>query len=334
MLCSYQLCDHSTALDYGARALEVAREENDDSLAARALGPARAHPHRKRGELEEALEAATGAVEHARAAGDSGLLTRALGIEGAILANMGRESLPVFTEALSVSRRAGDRMHSAGLLNNIGVTELAAGASTAARDHLHEALELAREFQDAYAIATSLHNLGLAAYLGGDHVHARRSFSEALELARRTAQPSGFTYSLVGFTLVRARTGEVDEAARLHGAVDALSDQLAEQFDSFELTLGGRRVSTARVARRGPLPGHLPGWPRPVARPGNRTRPVDQHNRTLALPSVAEAVRRVQVAVRPRLLRRPVSRPALAATSRGSARPHRGPQPGRRVSRP
>ncbi|MFN8597515.1 MAG: adenylate/guanylate cyclase domain-containing protein [Anaerolineae bacterium] len=85
-----------------------------------------------------------------------------------------------------------------------------------------EAVELLRQHNDKWGLARGVGRLGYAALYLGDVHQARAHFVESLALWQEIGNLRGTVYALVGLAGVAARSGQLDCAARLFGAVHAL----------------------------------------------------------------------------------------------------------------
>ena len=120
-------------------------------------------------------------------------------------------------------------------------TDALGGALT----HLLESLEIARSLNDHYGVVYGTFNLGLAECLGGSPAAARRLFNESLDLARRIGMRASTAYALVGLAVVSGPDAAV-EAARLHGAADAMLTDLGEALEPLEAGLSTRSRDALR----------------------------------------------------------------------------------------
>ena len=95
-----------------------------------------------------------------------------------------------------------------------------AGTPERARPLLDRALPLARELGDPLPQAVVWGNFGFEALFTGDLERARSAFDEQLQLCRKHSLWVGVE-GLTGLAAIAARRGDLERAARLHGAVTA-----------------------------------------------------------------------------------------------------------------
>jgi Nif-specific regulatory protein len=107
----------------------------------------------------------------------------------------GRAALDYYRRALSLWEEIGDRLRTAGTLNNMGLVCLFQGKPDESLGHLQRSLELRREAGDRRLAAQSLNNIGLSLQTMGRQEEALRSFQECVDLAgkveSKTDQASG-----------------------------------------------------------------------------------------------------------------------------------------------
>jgi hypothetical protein len=88
---------------------------------------------------------------------------------------------------------------------------------------------------------------GMAAALDGDPATAVAAFAEALGLARQTGQRSLVAYALLGIAVTAGGLGQYPEAAALHGAADALFEELREAPEPLEARLREQALGVLRA---------------------------------------------------------------------------------------
>ena len=236
--------DYAGAITRSEEALAIARAEGDRRLEAVALRETAQSLHLQ-GRFDGAVEVAAEGVLLARQIGDAHLLASLLRVRAGSLMCLGTDTTGDLSEALELFRRSGDRDGAGVMLGNIAVQELVLGRLESAREHLHEALTISRELGNPRQTVIMSINLGLIAHLDGDDAAARRWLWEALEEGRRLRDRECALYALNDIALTLSSSGEADEAARLHGTVAALQEELGEQFDTFEHRL--RRADLERL---------------------------------------------------------------------------------------
>jgi predicted ATPase/class 3 adenylate cyclase/tRNA A-37 threonylcarbamoyl transferase component Bud32 len=228
--------DYPTALSRGKEALAIGQRQGDDRLVAQASW-VMATARLRQGQFDEVLDLIDRGLTVSRALDDSHLAANFLNVRGQALEELGRDPHGSYEESLRLFRQAGDRTRVAVVLNNIGVEEMAAGNLEVAGRHLDESLQLARELGDHQGVLYALQNLGLTTHLNGDDARARVMFAESLDVSRRNGDQSGLGYALLGLALTTTKTRGAEQAAMLHGAVDALFDARGEQIQALESRL-------------------------------------------------------------------------------------------------
>ncbi len=129
-------------------------------------------------------------------------------------------------ESLSVRREQGDTYSLSTPLNNLGLVALAQGDSRRAREYFEEALALDRSSGDAMGVVTSLSNLAAAVLEEGLYQEAEADFRECLLLFQKLGDNEGSAECLEGVAAAMAHRGNVEAAARLWGAAEALRHRI------------------------------------------------------------------------------------------------------------
>ena len=184
-----------------------------------------------------------------RELGDKRGLARALGGLGMVAldhAEHGRAET-LYTEALGLAReiRATDIMGS--LLNNLGETARLRGDYGAARQLYEEALQVSGE-AGPHLTSTILGNLGMVALSEGDIATARQRFEESLPITVKLGGRSGIAAALEGLAELAVREGQLERAARLLGACEALRETINVHVSVADLAEYDRTVTALRDA--------------------------------------------------------------------------------------
>ena len=242
-----QFGDDSAVPSLVGEAIRIARDLNDDAIAADALSQLcwfrYAH-----GDLPAARAQIDEALRLARATADPRLITYVL-LNRGTLAGEGSDLDGAFAdlqEAITLSRAAGDNYQLAVALANSGVYEQAAGELQAARSHLEEASTLVERLRYpslSVAMRLSLGYLDLAADPGS----ARRHFTASLNAARVTGVKSYVHAALLGLALAVGADGGLTVAATLHGVADEQYEQAGRAFATFDAPLRDRDQAQLRV---------------------------------------------------------------------------------------
>ncbi|MBI1741438.1 tetratricopeptide repeat protein [Candidatus Acetothermia bacterium] len=112
-----------------------------------------------------------------------------------------------YEESLTIARNLGHKRICANVLNNLGIIANEQRDYVKARSLGGEALALWRELGDKPAIAMVLHNLGLTAQSQGDYAAARALYEEGLAIWKELGDKST-AYSLLGLGQVACRQGD------------------------------------------------------------------------------------------------------------------------------
>jgi tetratricopeptide (TPR) repeat protein len=149
----------------------------------------------------------------------------------------------LYTEAICCAQRAGDRLISYTLHNNLGVHALRARDIASARANLEQAAAIMPEIGEKSHHVTL--NLGWVLRQENDPRGARAKFEASLRLSLRNGERLGVAYSSLG--LACAATDEDDwyRAAELHGAAQAFLDRTGEPWQEPEARY--RRESIDKV---------------------------------------------------------------------------------------
>ncbi len=235
--------NYRDAIGQGEEALEIARVERDDHLRSEALKVLAVARYRQ-GEFGSALALVDESLLIARARGDHNLAAYLLSMKGVALDELGQDGLSSYNEALVLFHGSGNRIRATSVLNNLACREMTSGDLRIAREHLDEALKSAEDLGDLELVSYILGNIGLAAYLKGHHAEGAESFLRSLEISRRNGFESQLGYALLGLALTSPESA-AQRAAKLHGVVDALFEQLGEHLQGLE-----SRLREADVSRR------------------------------------------------------------------------------------
>ena len=216
--------DITAALLAGERAVQIARQLDDDLLLIWSLGHLCAKCYFG-GDPKRGLPLGKEAVARARLLGDEVLLANSLRMYllcSKIIDPARSEEL--FTEAISCAERSGDQYCIAHIENNAGVYALEEGNIPAARSHFEEALRV------SHAIGYVNHyqpivNLGEVLREEGDHEGARSKFQDGLRILRRVGDRSGIAGANLWLAYLAVDSGDWHWATLLHGVAQAFMDQ-------------------------------------------------------------------------------------------------------------
>jgi predicted ATPase/class 3 adenylate cyclase len=217
--------DIRTALLAGERAVEIARQLDDDRLLIWSLGHLCAKCYFG-GDPKRGFPLGKEAVARARLLGDEVLLANSLRMyllcSSRIIDPARSEEL--FTEAISCAERSGDQYCIAHTENNAGVFALEEGNIPAARSHFEEALRV------SHAIGYVNHyqpivNLGEVLREEGDSEGARSKFQDGLRILRRVGDRSGIASANLWLACLSVDSGDWHRATLLHGVAQVFMDQ-------------------------------------------------------------------------------------------------------------
>jgi len=214
------------------------------------------------GEMEKGLPLGEESVQRARRLGDDDLLA------GALMSYLLAIDLidPVrsgqlYTEAIACAQRAGDRLITYTLHNNLGVHALRAGDMPSARAHLEQAAAIMPEIGEKSHHVTL--NLGWVLRQENDTRGARARFEASLRMSLRNGERVGIAYSSLGLACVAMDEDDWYRAAELHGAAQAFLDRTGgpwqepearyrqESLDQLRVQLGAEQFDRAYRAGNG-----------------------------------------------------------------------------------
>jgi tetratricopeptide (TPR) repeat protein/class 3 adenylate cyclase len=126
-----------------------------------------------------------------------------------------------FSQALEVSRQAGDRRWQAGVLGNLGVVEHDLGHGDAAKHSYEASIALSREVRDKRWEGNALCNLGLLMHEAGDADSARLHFEDSIAIARHIGSRYLEAVCLCNLGICLTALDRIDEAeSKLKKTID------------------------------------------------------------------------------------------------------------------
>ena len=217
-----------TALHLAERAVESARQVDDDRLSVRALAML-GGAYFFSGDPERAFPLGQECVERARLLGDDDLLAVSLGLY--LMCSQLVDPVrfqELFTEAIACTERTGNLFFTSDLHNTAGIHALQAGNTSSAREHLEKAS------QAMEAIGVAIYhvkiNLGLVLREEGDKEGAGSLLGDALRISRRSGDRFGLAYSILGLASLAGDRGNFWRSAELHGVAQAFLDQIGQPW--------------------------------------------------------------------------------------------------------
>jgi predicted ATPase/class 3 adenylate cyclase len=230
---------HSFMASYGPararleEAVALGRDLGQPALVADAL-QALAWIEYRQGRVGLGLALAEESAELALAGDDPLLTGDCLNCRACLRVEMGLSDDGDYEESLELFRRAGDRRSVSRGLNNLSLREMAGGDLDAAQAHLEEAIAVCSDLRDSDLLVLNSENLGVVHLLRGQHALALPLFHSSLEEARRAGGRRTVAYALLGMAIIASHQDRPEVAARLHGAADAILDQLEVILEALE----------------------------------------------------------------------------------------------------
>lgn len=182
------------------------------------------------GELTQAVALQQESLALARELGDRLGMAMALGDLGAAISVSGdlERAESLMAEALVLAQELGEEREISIILNNLGYSALLRGDFEGARQLVEESLTIGRARGDAILACVALVNLGRIALAQGAQAEAARLLRDSLHHARATAllHPA-VPEAIAWLALVASARGQLERAARLMGAADALLTHLS-----------------------------------------------------------------------------------------------------------
>lgn len=128
----------------------------------------------------------------------------------------------------------------------LGAYHLIAGDPTAGQSHFEASLAYFRTADLTVPIIDFLHKLGYTAQSQGDQRGAIAYFCESIELARPRRYRRAIDANLFGLAGVSLNRGQLEQAARLFGAAEALSE-MTSGLDPDQHYMAARNIATLRA---------------------------------------------------------------------------------------
>jgi predicted ATPase len=209
------------------KGLEMAREIDDAELVAEALY-ALAWTAHMQGEPGQAALLGQEALQVARAVGDPRLVGLALSCLAREEAALTRRRA-LWLEALACLRQAGDIMYSLPQLWGLAALELETGRLDAARTLYEEAIVAGKEIT-LLDLGDWWDSLGWVLLLQGELEEAAVSARKSLIACRRVGRRGGTASAMFKLACCATGSGNHLLAAKLTGALDALTSQINDIF--------------------------------------------------------------------------------------------------------
>jgi predicted ATPase/class 3 adenylate cyclase len=189
----------------------------------------------QRGELGDARKEGERALALSRELGDRIIEADSL-VSLSVVAGMSGDtvgSLSYADEAEALYRELGNQPMLLNLLHNRGLWAIVAGDYVQARASLEEALARSRELGVRDGVSNALCDLGVVALYERRLDEAVQLFAESLEMARESAWHVNVAWTVDGLGCALASLGELDAAARLLGAAEALHERIGRRLEPY-----------------------------------------------------------------------------------------------------
>jgi predicted ATPase/DNA-binding CsgD family transcriptional regulator len=158
---------------------------------------------------------------------------------------------PLVEEALAIYRELRDAQEIAHTLQTLGWVALGQNDATTAETAYAESLSLCRTAGNRRGIARTLQGLGLVALTQGDYVTARAHLLESLALLIELGEKFHIAGCLGALALLSASEGQIEQAARIFGANQALGEAISAQEPAW-FRAKAERMRAAALAQLGP----------------------------------------------------------------------------------
>ncbi len=241
--------EYPDALAMYTEALELAERAGNAQLMARCLsGLGRLALHQD--DLALATEYYTESMARFTQIGDLRRATLILGNLGVVALNRAEYDLARarFAEHLGNARKLGDRKLIGGALTNLGMVAYNTGELDRAAQLHAEALALADQVGDRRLAAVALTNLGLVALARKDYPVARRHLLRSLDLTEAVGERRAVAETLEELAVLDAAAGEMERAAVMFGASQALRTVIGAPVPAPDLARINDAVTAAAAA--------------------------------------------------------------------------------------
>ena len=200
------------------------------------------------GDYQAAQAISQEALELAQELGDKAVARVALAGLGKLALNRGEidQATALFQVGLGLVRELDDNREVAAHLAYLGQVAIAQGDVTRARNLLSESTTIAREHGGRPILVTALNGLGQVALLEDRVKEAEELFKESLRLANRTSNRRSMAAQIAGLAAVAVAAGQLERAARLSGACDAICAAISTRVEPKDRALYDRFLTDAR----------------------------------------------------------------------------------------
>jgi predicted ATPase/class 3 adenylate cyclase/Tfp pilus assembly protein PilF len=153
----------------------------------------------------------------------------------------------LYEESLTLYRELGGKSGIAIPLSIFGTIAHTQGDSERARALLEESIALQREIGIKWDMATALNRLGMVVHTQGDDGRATALYEESLTLCQELGDKHSLAQCLEGLAVVAVAQQQLEHAARLLGAAEALREAIGTPLSPRERVRYDRAVAAVRA---------------------------------------------------------------------------------------
>jgi non-specific serine/threonine protein kinase len=130
-------------------------------------------------------------------------------------------------EGLAIFRQTGNGWRASGALGILGIVATLKGESERAEALLGEALAISRDLGNRYGVAAALTGLGIVRTFRGAHIRALPTLQQGLTANLAVGNKAAAARCVAHLAVVAHAADQPEQAARLHGAAEALHEDVA-----------------------------------------------------------------------------------------------------------
>jgi predicted ATPase/class 3 adenylate cyclase/uncharacterized protein HemY len=158
------------------------------------------------------------------------------------------QATKMLEEAIVLFQEAGNKWGMATAFYGLGEVAWARADYEQAARRFEEALAVGRAMGGKFIIALALYGLGKVAQSRGDYGTAHALHREALSIRRGTGDRPGIAYSLEAFVSLAVAQRQMERAARLFGAMEALHELIRFILSPVERAERNEAIAASRAA--------------------------------------------------------------------------------------
>jgi tetratricopeptide (TPR) repeat protein len=241
--------DHASARALHVESLEIYQELNDKHGVAASLFSLE-HVARGQGDYTSARASYEESLAIRRDLGDRWGIADTLLSLGVVVFFFQDDLAParsLLEESLAIWRELDIKSGIAATLSWLGRVLQRQGNYEQAEALCSESLALFRELGDRLGLAYTLHNLGCAALCQDDRGQAATHFTESLALYRELERQDGIIECLAGLAAVAGAEGQLEWAAQLFGAAEALLEATGAHLAAADRAEWDRNLAAVRA---------------------------------------------------------------------------------------